>query len=110
MVVVVVVTVCSRGCPGVHRRPISTHIVHSKWLCCVYCIFSWTPTSSQLEQTLVVTQLPVCQIQEIRKEELHLKDNEALIPVAHFHKMVHNTFDVPFLLKIKDVSNSSTST
>ena len=26
-------------------------------------------------------------MQEIRKEELHLKDNEALIPVAHFHKV-----------------------
>ena len=26
-------------------------------------------------------------LQEIRKEELHLKPNEALIPVAHFHKV-----------------------
>ena len=28
-------------------------------------------------------------MQELRKEELHLKDNEALIPVAHFHKVSH---------------------
>jgi hypothetical protein len=26
-------------------------------------------------------------LQEIRKEELHLKPNEALVPVAHFHKV-----------------------
>ena len=26
-------------------------------------------------------------LQEIRKEELHLKTNEALVPVAHFHKV-----------------------
>ena len=33
-------TVCSRGCLGVHRRPISTDI---QWLFCVYSTFVWTP-------------------------------------------------------------------
>ena len=33
-------TVCPRGCFGVHRRPVSTHIVHIKWLFCVYIVHS----------------------------------------------------------------------
>ncbi|XP_076333936.1 ubiquitin carboxyl-terminal hydrolase 7-like isoform X2 [Tachypleus tridentatus] len=40
-------------------------------------------------------------IEEIRKEELHLADDELLVPCAHFHKEVFSTFGVPFLLKIK---------
>ncbi|RXM32454.1 Ubiquitin carboxyl-terminal hydrolase 7, partial [Acipenser ruthenus] len=31
------------------------------------------------------------------------KDNEMLIPVAHFHKEVFGTFGIPFLLKIRQV-------
>ena len=42
------ITVCSRGCLGVHRRPITIHIAHIKWLFCVYFTFFWTPSSSQL--------------------------------------------------------------
>ena len=42
-------------------------------------------------------------IEEIPKEEVTLRDNETLIPVAHFHKEVYSTFGVPFLLKIKQV-------
>lgn len=48
---------------------------------------------SQNFSTSVYTLCLPCQpcsnyfLQEIRKEELHLKDSEALIPVAHFHKV-----------------------
>ena len=41
-VVIVLITVCPIGCLGVHRRPISTHIVHIQWLFWVYCTFLWT--------------------------------------------------------------------
>lgn len=34
----------------------------------------------------------IIHVQEIRKEELHLKDSEALIPVAHFQKVSHGWF------------------
>ncbi|CAG2239267.1 UBP15 [Mytilus edulis] len=62
-------------------------------------------------------------IEEIPKEEVTLKDNETLIPVAHFHKaplstnssklvisrrQVYSTFGVPFLLKIKQGEKFST--
>ena len=40
------------GILGVHRRSIPTHIVHIKWLLCVYCTFFWTPSLSWLGQTL----------------------------------------------------------
>lgn len=33
-------------------QSISTHIVHIKWLFCMYCTFFLMPSSSQLEQTL----------------------------------------------------------
>lgn len=53
-------------------------------------------------------------IEEIPKEEMHVSDDEALVPVAHFNKEVFTTFGVPFLLKIKHVSDccccSSSST
>lgn len=41
-------------------------------------------------------------IEEIRSDELKLDEEEALIPVAHYQKIMHNTFGVPFLLKLKD--------
>lgn len=47
-------------------------------------------------------------IEEIPKDEVTLKDNETLIPVAHFHKEVYSTFGVPFLLKIKQGEKFST--
>ena len=42
--------------------------------------------------------------QEIPLDQVELdKDNEMLIPVAHFHKEVFGTFGIPFLLKIRQV-------
>ncbi|MGH0176027.1 UNVERIFIED_CONTAM: hypothetical protein FKN15_077578 [Acipenser sinensis] len=41
-------------------------------------------------------------IEEIPLDQVGLdKDNEMLIPVAHFHKEVFGTFGIPFLLKIR---------
>src|SRR5699024_10854564 len=46
-------------------------------------------------------------IEEIPKDQLKLEPNEFLLPVAHFQKETYQTFGVPFLLKIKNVSCSS---
>ncbi|XP_071522080.1 ubiquitin carboxyl-terminal hydrolase 7 isoform X1 [Panulirus ornatus] len=40
-------------------------------------------------------------IEEIPTEELHIADDEMLIPVAHFHKEIFSTFGIPFLFKVK---------
>ncbi|XP_077980640.1 ubiquitin carboxyl-terminal hydrolase 7-like [Glandiceps talaboti] len=40
-------------------------------------------------------------IEEIPQDQLHLKDDEMLVCVAHFQKEVFATFGVPFLLRIK---------
>ena len=57
-------TVCSRGCSGLHRRPISTHNYNTykmDILCVLYITFFWTPSSSRLEQTLVTaTEIECC--------------------------------------------------
>jgi ubiquitin carboxyl-terminal hydrolase 7 len=46
----------------------------------------------------------IYRIEEIRKDEVELEDDEALLPVAHFHKAPGNTFGIPFLVVVKDVS------
>ena len=40
-------------------------------------------------------------MEEIPTEDLHLSEEEMLVPVAHFHKEIFSTFGIPFLLKIK---------
>lgn len=40
-------------------------------------------------------------VEEIPSEETNLAEDELLIPVAHFHKEIYQTFGIPFLLKIK---------
>ena len=44
-------------------------------------------------------------IEETPKDELRLEAGEFLVPVAHFHKEAYQTFGVPFLLKLKHVSD-----
>lgn len=46
----------------------------------------------------------IYRIEDTPKEELRLDSNEFLVPVAHFHKEAYQTFGVPFLLKIRHVS------
>ncbi|RWS24472.1 ubiquitin carboxyl-terminal hydrolase 7-like protein, partial [Leptotrombidium deliense] len=43
----------------------------------------------------------VYRIEEIPKDELKLEAGEFLIPVAHFHKEIYQTFGIPFLLKLR---------
>ena len=43
-------------------------------------------------------------VEEIPASEEDMKDDELLVPVAHFHKELFSTFGIPFLLKIKHVS------
>ncbi|GAB6025849.1 Ubiquitin carboxyl-terminal hydrolase 7 [Chamberlinius hualienensis] len=40
-------------------------------------------------------------IEEIPKDELELAEDEALVPIGHFHKEIFTTFGVPFLMKVK---------
>lgn len=49
----------------------------------------------------------VYRVEEVKTEEMDLKLNESLIPVAHFQKAPHNVFGIPFLLKIEDGENLS---
>lgn len=46
----------------------------------------------------------VYRIEEIPKDEAKLEPGEFLVPVAHFHKEIYQTFGTPFLLKLKNVS------
>ena len=46
----------------------------------------------------------VYRIEEIPKDEAKLETGEFLVPVAHFHKEIYQTFGTPFLLKLKAVS------
>ncbi|KPJ08208.1 Ubiquitin carboxyl-terminal hydrolase 7, partial [Papilio machaon] len=40
-------------------------------------------------------------IEEIPKDELHLQEDEVLVPCAHFYKQVYATFGVPFYTRVK---------
>ena len=40
-------------------------------------------------------------IEEVPKDEEKLEPGEFMVPVAHFHKEVYQTFGTPFLLKLK---------
>ncbi|GBP91325.1 Ubiquitin carboxyl-terminal hydrolase 7 [Eumeta japonica] len=40
-------------------------------------------------------------IEEIPRDELHLQDDEMLVPCAHFHKQVYATFGIPFYVRVK---------
>jgi ubiquitin carboxyl-terminal hydrolase 7 len=46
-------------------------------------------------------------IEEIPKDELKMQNGEFLVPVAHFQKEIYQTFGIPFLLKLKPVSDCS---
>lgn len=67
-----------------------------------YKIFSVQREDIQLE-CLNSAGTKTFRIEEIPKDELHLNDDELLIPVAHFYKEIFSTYGVPFLLKIKQV-------
>ncbi|XP_049818632.1 ubiquitin carboxyl-terminal hydrolase 7 isoform X1 [Aethina tumida] len=43
----------------------------------------------------------VYRIEEVPRDELHLQEDEMLVPCAHFHKEVFSTFGIPFIIKIK---------
>lgn len=51
----------------------------------------------------------IYRIEEIPKDEAKLEAGEFLVPVAHFHKEIYQTFGTPFLLKLKNVSITSRS-
>ena len=46
-------------------------------------------------------------VEETPRDELKLEEDELLVPCAHFQKEIFSTFGVPFLLRVKDVSYSS---
>ncbi|XP_065899371.1 ubiquitin carboxyl-terminal hydrolase 7-like isoform X1 [Dysidea avara] len=44
----------------------------------------------------------IMRIDEIRHDEEPLRADQALIPVVHFNREIHNTFGIPFLLPLTD--------
>lgn len=68
-------------------------------------IISYKILSVQREDVLL-DQLSVggtrtFRVEEIPPDEYSLTEEELLVPVAHFHKEIYQTFGFPFLLKIK---------
>ena len=59
----------------------------------------------RLDSLNSVTSTKSYRIEEVPRDELNLSSDEALVPVAHFHREMFATFGMPFLFKIKDVSN-----
>lgn len=43
-------------------------------------------------------------IEQVSEEELKLSQNELLLPIAHFTKEIYATFGIPFLMKVRHVS------
>ncbi|XP_017767859.1 PREDICTED: ubiquitin carboxyl-terminal hydrolase 7 isoform X1 [Nicrophorus vespilloides] len=52
-------------------------------------------------ESLLQCATKIYRIEEVPKEEMHLDEDEMLVPCAHFHKDVFSTFGTPFLIKIK---------
>ena len=68
-------------------------------------IFSMLKEDIRLDSLNSVTSTKSYRIEEVPRDELNLSSDEALVPVAHFHREMFATFGMPFLFKIKDVSN-----
>lgn len=62
-------------------------------------IFAVQPSDILLE-CLNSAPTKTYRIEEIPHDQLTVNDNQALIPVAHFHKDTFNTFGVPFFIKV----------
>ncbi|KAK7111658.1 ubiquitin carboxyl-terminal hydrolase 7-like isoform X1 [Littorina saxatilis] len=65
-----------------------------------YKILSVQREDIPLEQ-LSVGGTRTFRVEEIPGDEVTMAEDELLIPVAHFHKEMYQTFGIPFLLKIK---------
>lgn len=52
-------------------------------------------------ESLTVCTTKILRIEEVPRDELHLADDEMLVPCAHFCKEVYSTFGCPFFIKIK---------
>ncbi|XP_053607291.1 ubiquitin carboxyl-terminal hydrolase 7 isoform X3 [Plodia interpunctella] len=50
---------------------------------------------------VTITPPRLFRIEEIPRDELHLQEDEALVPCAHFHKQVYSTFGIPFYSRVK---------
>lgn len=48
-----------------------------------------------------LSQQIMYRFEEIPHDELHLGDDEMLIPVSHFYKNVLDVFGIPFFVRIK---------
>jgi ubiquitin carboxyl-terminal hydrolase 7 len=62
-----------------------------------------------LREDVLLDQLSVggtrtFRVEEVPPDEYSLTEDELLVPVAHFHKEIYQTFGIPFLMKIKHVS------
>lgn len=59
------------------------------------------PKEDTLLESLTVCNTKILRIEEVPRDELHLADDEMLVPCAHFCKEVYSTFGCPFFIKIK---------
>ena len=66
-------------------------------------IFSMQNEDIRLDTLASNTSTKSYRIEEIPRDEVNLASDEALVPVAHFHREMFATFGIPFLFKIKDV-------
>lgn len=57
---------------------------------------------SDLEMFSTYATTRTYRVEEIPVDQVNVKDDEELIPVAHFQKDTYQTFGIPFLLKIRD--------
>ncbi|XP_022916946.1 ubiquitin carboxyl-terminal hydrolase 7 isoform X1 [Onthophagus taurus] len=59
------------------------------------------PKEDTLLEGLTLCATKIYRIEEVPRDELHMGDDEMLIPCAHFHKEAFSTFGAPFLIRIK---------
>lgn len=65
-----------------------------------YKIVATPPETSSLD-SLSIAGTRTFRIEEVPTDQLHLAEDEMLVPVAHFQKEVFSTFGFPFLVKVK---------
>ncbi|KAK2192630.1 hypothetical protein NP493_27g01010 [Ridgeia piscesae] len=64
-------------------------------------IFAIQPDNVLLECITNSTGTKVYRIEEVPVDEVDIKEDEALVPVAHFQKEIFSTFGTPFMIKMK---------
>lgn len=64
----------------------------------IYCIHS---PDTRIDR-LASTHTKSFRVEEVPTDQVHLADDEMLVPVAHYQKEPYSTFGNPFILKVKE--------